>query len=517
MTPEAATPNTATPDTTDGRAPFLRLTHVFKRYGRTQALDDAELVVLPGEVLGLVGHNGAGKSTLMRTVVGITKPDQGSIELDGHEVEGHSLETARASGIRIVFQELSLSPDLRVFENVVVGSEQLRDRHWRTHARERISAQLDEVFPRHGISPWARIESLTLSQRQMVEIAQATLPEGDPRLVILDEPTSALDREAAGRLFEFIAARRDEGMSFILISHRISEILEHTDRIAVMRDGKVVATRTSSEVTEDDLVTLMGGTAGSTRKEVSQRAHDGEIALDVQELQTRKLHDISLKIGRGEVVGLAGLEGQGQQELLLELWHRRARRGSGGVRQAARMAFVTGDRQESGVFPLWPLSLNISIGALRRVLRHGVVDPGKERRLTSDWLERLKIRGESRSEILDLSGGNQQKVLIARAMAAAAEVILLDDPFRGVDISTRQDTYRLIRQEASEQGRSFLWFSTENGELEQCDRVYVLSEGAIVAELEGEEITEERVIAASFSRREARSDGAAPAAEGASA
>lgn len=504
MSPNTTAPHSATPGAgfcSPGAGPLLSLRDVSKRYGRTQALDGAALDVMAAEVVGLVGHNGAGKSTLMRVVAGITAPDAGTIEFGGERVTNYTPERARGSGVRIVFQELSLCPDLRVFENLAVASPWIGVRRWRARARQLIRTQLDEVFPRHGISPWARVETLTLGQRQMVEIAQATLRQSDPRLVILDEPTSALDREATASLFRFIERERERGISFILISHRIGEVLENTDRIAVMRDGRVVASRRSADLSEDDLVGLMGGTVAPSDRaaRAPASAGDGAPALEVSRLTTKRLHAIDLRLGRGEVVGLAGLEGQGQQALLYELWHRRSRRGPRGLRSAGRMAFVTGDRA-AGVFPLWSLAFNISIGALGRVVRRGAVSRKAELGLTSHWLQRLAIRGRADSGILDLSGGNQQKVLIARALAAGANVILLDDPFRGVDIATRQDAYRLIREEAAEHGRSFLWFSTENEELEQCDRVYVLWDGAVADELTGEDISAERIISASFAR-----------------
>lgn len=477
-------------------APLLALREVSKRYGRTQALAGAALDVRPGEVVGLVGHNGAGKSTLMRVVVGITTPDSGSLELDGSAVDaGWSPSRARAAGVRIVFQELSLCRTLRVFENLLISRPGLSGRGWRGRARSLISDQLDEIFPGHGISPWARIDTLSLAQRQMVEIAQATLGD-DVRLVILDEPTSALSRGASENLFRFIARQRQLGTSFVLITHRMGEVLENSDRIFVMRDGGVVADRPSGEVDEDALVSLMGGTLLKPQERSAREDSEQEVIVSVDGLETAELHALNVTVRRGEVVGLAGLEGQGQQQLLAELWRRR-RRARGGVTVRGRMAFVTGDRQNGGVFPLWSLALNVSIGSLRRVRQRGTVSTRSERRLAREWIERLAVRGTPGTPVLDLSGGTQQKVLIARALAAEADVILLDDPFRGVDVSARQDTYRLIREEAS-RGRSFLWFSTESRELEQCDRVYVLRSGAVVAELEGEEITEEHIISASF-------------------
>jgi len=498
-----------------GSAGLLQLRGVSKRYGHTRALAEAELDVRPGEVLGLVGHNGAGKSTLMRVVVGVTDPDAGSLELDGAAVSGAwSPAAARGAGVRIVFQELSLCPDLRVFENVLVTRPALAGRGWRTRARELILRQLDEVFPGHGISPWSRISRLSLAQRQMVEVAGATLGTSDQvRLVILDEPTSALPHDFAASLFRYLRRRRDEGVSFIFISHRIGEVLANTDRVVVMRDGRSMAARSSADLSEDDVVTLMGGTVRSdARTTRSQRG--GSPSVEVSELSTRRLRGVTLTAHPGEIVGIAGLEGQGQHELLLELWRRRRRRG-GGVRVRGRIAFVTGNRQEAGVFPLWPLSLNLSVASLHRLKRGRAVSPRAERALAGEWIERLRVRGELATPVLDLSGGTQQKVLIARALATGADTVLLDDPFRGVDVTTRQEIYALLREEAAG-GRSFLWYSTESAEVEHCDRIYIFRHGAIVAELQGDEITEEDIISASFRdpREVGQGDGDAVPGEG---
>lgn len=491
----------AGPGTFAGGRPLLVLADVAKRYGRTQALAGADLDVQPGEVVGIVGHNGAGKSTLMRVVVGITVPDRGRIEIDGEPVGGdYSPLAARAAGVRIVFQELSLSPSLRVFENVAISQRQPPRRGWRSRARNLIASRLDEIFPGHGISPWARIDALSLAERHMVEIAQATLGD-DVRLVILDEPTSALSQAASDKLFQYIARQRERGTSFLFITHRMAEVLRHTDRISVMRDGKVVATRRSGDLSEDDVVTLMGGTVHRVDTAAARRKTErgANPAVQLEKLETKVLRGVNLVAFKGEVVGLAGLEGQGQQELLFEIWRRRHRRLAGALRVRGRLAFVTGNRQHGGVFALWPLALNLSAGALRLVSRRGVISRRSEEALARTWIERLAVRGSPGTPVLDLSGGNQQKVLIARALAAGADVVLLDDPFRGVDVSARQETYGLIREEAAA-GRCFLWFSTENLELEQCDRVYVLRGGEVAAELLGEEISEEHIIAASFAR-----------------
>lgn len=481
----------------------VRVERVSKSYGPTQALDGAEVAVGAGEVVAVVGHNGAGKSTLMRVLCGLTSPDEGRILLADEDVTGsYSLVKARAAGIRIVFQELSLCSVLRAYENVLVAHPQLPRRGWRRRAAAAIQRQLDEIFPGHGISPRATVANLTLAQRQMLEIARAAAPIGEEvRMLILDEPTSALGARAASQLFDWLARQSDHGMSAILISHRLREVLEHSDRTVVMRDGRVVGDCPSSSLSRETIVEMMGqahsATAeNSTRRSSGDRHAERPRVLEIHGLTHGPLHDIELNIGEGEVVGLAGLDGQGQRDLLFTAWNRRRRR-RGVVRAHGRMAFVAGDRQESGLFRMWTLRRNVSVGALGAAQRFGVVSGRAERDLVRGWIKRLEIRGSLDDPVTGLSGGTQQKAVIARALATKARLVLLDDPFRGVDVGTKRQAYGMIHEEAAN-GRSFLWFTTENDELEECDRVYVFRAGRIVEELCGDEIREDRVIASSF-------------------
>jgi ribose transport system ATP-binding protein len=479
---------------------------VAKRYGHTQALDGADLALMPAEILGLIGHNGAGKSTLMRVVTGLARRDGGELEVCGRVVGAdYDLAAARALGIRIAFQELSLSPTLAVFENVLVSRPALRGRGWQHRSRSLISRELDLVFPGHGIPVRSRIGRLSLAQRQMLEIAQATVNEdGELTLLILDEPTSALGRDSADNLFRHLDRLKQQGVSTILISHKMAEILTATDRTVVMRDGRVVAQKPTAQFDAESVIAVMGavGTAAGAPSAVPQRsavrgdAAAAPVRVRASGLSTDRLHDVRLEVRAGEIVGLSGLDGQGQQQLLAELWRRRRSRNRR-ISVDGAMAFITGDRQSAGVFQLWSVGSNISVGSFRELSWAGILDRRKEARTTSGWVDKLRIRGTTRTPITDLSGGNQQKALVARALASSAKVILLDDPFRGVDIETRREVYRLMRQEA-DAGRSFLWFTTENSELEECDRVYVMSRGSVVSELRHDEINEEAVVAASF-------------------
>lgn len=504
--------------TEDGH--IIRLAGITKHYGPTLALHNAELAVRPGEIIGVVGHNGAGKSTLMRVATGITIPDEGRIVLDGQDVAGaYSLGKARAAGIRIAFQELSLCPDLTVFENVLVAHGALGSWGWRRRASSLIMRQLDLIFPGHGIRAGQRVISLSLAQRQMAEIAQATVVVETPlRLLILDEPTAALGQQAAENLFKYLKDMKAQGLSAVLISHRLPDILQNSDRTVVMRDGGMVAERKSHQLTRRELVALMGGESAPSQVEKqeitaeAERVAGSQPLVEVRNLTSRALKNVSMEVRPGEIVGLAGLIGHGQHDFLMALWHLGAGESHVETRHVtlrSPLAYVTGDRQVEGVFPLWSVAQNLSVTALHRLRRLlGLLSVEAESKLAEDWISRLDIRGRQDFQITSLSGGSQQKVLVARALASEARVILLDDPYRGVDVGTKGQLYQMMRDEARS-GRSFIWFTSENEELTECDRAYVFHDGAIVKVLVGDEIKEEHIIAASFEHQEEVSPGGA--------
>jgi len=484
-----------------GEGNVLELSGISKTYGVTRALADVSLTIPRGEIVGLIGHNGAGKSTLMRIIVGLTKPDSGSVSVDGAAAgAGYSMQESRARGVRIAYQELSLAPELKVFENVVIAASAVAGWGWRRRSRRLLRETLDEVFPGHRIPVRQEVRRLSLAQQQMLEIAQAVLEVTGPfSLLILDEPTSALAAEQAANLFRYLKRLRSRGVSTVLITHKLREVLGHTDRVVVMRDGRIVSEHPTTELDHDRIVAVMGGVArvSATDRAASVPGDSGEELLSVRGVRDQWLRDVSLTVRSGEIVGLSGLDGQGQQELLRHLW--RSRRGKRAVRFRGGVSFVTGDRQARGIFPLWNLSENIGVGVLPETAPHGVIQRAKEREIVDGWLARLAIRGTAGTPIGALSGGNQQKSLIARALASASRTVLLDDPFRGVDVETKQQVYQLLRDEAAK-GRGFLWFTTENAELSECDRVYVMSGGRISAELHADEISEEAVIGVSFEK-----------------
>jgi ribose transport system ATP-binding protein len=484
-----------------GAAPpaVAALSQVQKRFGAVRALAGVDFHVAAGECVGLIGHNGAGKSTLMHIIAGTLAPDEGEMRIGGAEQPSYSVATAQRLGVRCVFQELSLCPNLSVAENTRILHPSIAGWGWRRRAGALIKAKLDEIFPGHGVAPDAVVSDLPIGRRQMVEVARAFTVTNVPlRLVILDEPTSSLDAHAAGQLLEFVRRSIATGSSCILISHLLGEILSVSDRVVVMRDGAVVVQDRVTNFDRGRLVAAMGG-AQETRRAVTQsaRAARGDSPVRVRARTARQTDGLELVAHAGEVIGLAGLSGHGQTDLLLAIFAA-AERKTTRAEVSAPVALVAGDRQTDGIFPLWPISQNIGVRSLRRLRRGPLIASDLEDRLAEEWRERIKIRTpDIHNSILSLSGGNQQKTLFARALGSDAGIILMDDPMRGVDVATKIEVYDLIRSEAKT-GRTFLWYTTEMDELAHCDHVYVFRNGRIVADLGRGELTEERVIQSSF-------------------
>jgi ribose transport system ATP-binding protein len=478
--------------------PLVELCRVAKRFGAVQALRTADLEVRPGEVLSLVGHNGAGKTTLMNVLAGTLAPDEGVIRVLGQDVTGgYDVGVANAQGIRCVFQELSLCANLTVVENLRLMHPSLRGIGWRRRAGRLIGASLDAIFPGHGIDLDRPVGLLPIGRRQMVEIARAfTVTDQPLRLVILDEPTSSLDARAARQLLEHTRREAGRGLACVFISHRLAEVLEYCDRTVVMRDGSTVADAATADLSRDQLVELMGSEVGLHAEAAAETAAaTGDRVLRVS-LQ-RGEGEPPIEVRAGEVVGLAGLAGHGQRRTLRAIFAA-ARRRQAHAEVKGSVAYVSGDRQTDGVFPLWSVGENTTIGLLGRVARLGVVDGQRVQEIARTWWKRLAIRSPSvATPIMALSGGNQQKVLVARAFASDADIVLLDDPLRGVDVGTKSELFEHIRREAL-QGRCFVWYTTENEELVYCDRVYVFYEGAITDRIPRAELTEERVLRSSF-------------------
>lgn len=475
----------------DKQTPLVRVQDLKKEYGPTVALDGVTLEMSAGEVLGIVGHNGAGKSTLMRALCGIETPTSGSVEIDGQT----RTDGAWFPGVRMAFQEGSLAPELTVKENIYLSSTRwMSGWGWQKTASTHASRRLAEIFPDNKVSADDFVDDLPLADRQMVEIVRATITD-DLRLLILDEPTESLSGSAVRHLYDYVRKKRAEGLGIVLVSHRLSEILSVCDRVAVMKDGKVVSVHIAKDVNERALFMAMGGEVVVTQKraEKDASAPPGQVAMRVpmRAVDGEKSDIIAHK---GEVIGLAGIVGQGQQDVLSRIWQRK----TGDVElDTKQIAYVPGDRQRSGIFPLWDVAANLIVTAQSGLAERGIRQRAKEQRVVKKWVDMLKVRGGSKAPITALSGGNQQKVIVARAFASDADIILLDDPFRGVDIHTKSELYQLIRSEA-EKGRTIIWYSSENSEMQHCDRAYVLRAGRIAGELCSTDITDDQIIAMSF-------------------
>lgn len=478
---------------------IVKLDGVEKHFGAVRALAGVDFAVDIGECIGLVGHNGAGKSTLMHILAGTLVPDNGQIVIGGAPRQGYGVVLAQKLGIRCVFQELSLCPNLTVAENTRVLHPAIAGWGWRKEAGELISSKLDEIFPGHSIAPDTLVGDLSIGKRQMIEVARAFTITSDPlHLVILDEPTSSLDIHTAGQLLSYVRQVVATGASCVLISHLLGEILNYSNRIVVMRDGVVVAADRASGFNRDKLVSAMGGTASAKMRppdEVS--APRGTTPVRVRARPARQSDGLELIAHGGEIVGLAGLSGHGQTELLLSIFIGATRRVSG-VEVSDSVALIAGDRQSDGIFPLWSIAENISVRSMAALRGGLLISSELEDRLAERWQKRIRIQTpDLRNNILSLSGGNQQKALFARALGSEAKIVLMDDPMRGVDVSTKLEVYDLIRAEAKA-GRTFLWYTTEMEELENCGHVYVFRNGRIVADLRRGELSEERVIQSSF-------------------
>ena len=486
---------------------IVTLNGVEKSFGAVRALAGVDFAVGVGECVGLVGHNGAGKSTLMHILAGTLTPDTGEITVGTERPKNYAVHLAHRLGIRCVFQELSLCPNLTVAENARVLHPAIAGWGWRSKAARLIRAKLDEIFPGHGIGPDAVVGDLPIGKRQMIEVARAfTVTEEPLRLVILDEPTSSLDSHRASQLLAHVRRVVATGAGCVLISHLLGEVLEYSDRIVVMRDGKVVTTDRAASFDREKLVLAMGA-AAAAKKQVAEavRAPRGTTPVRVRARPANQTDGVELLAHEGEIVGLAGLSGHGQTALLLGIFRAASRSRSpllagrnAGIKVTDPVALIAGDRQNDGIFPLWSISENIGVRSLASLRNGFLISSEREKSFAGKWQERIKIRTpDLGNNILSLSGGNQQKALFARALGSEAKILLMDDPMRGVDVATKLEVYELIRTEAAA-GRTFLWYTTEMEELDNCDHVYVFRNGRIVADLHRGELNEERVIQSSF-------------------
>ena len=508
-------PSPAESPTAGGVAPLVRTADLTKAFGATQALRSCTFDLRAGEVHAVIGENGSGKSTLVKILTGVHRPDSGTIAVLGREEAPHSPADAIEAGIITVFQEVLVVGPRSVLANVWTGTDGLvRARRSESEKRERAKALLDELL---GTAPPLdrAVEELSLSDRQAISIVRALVRE--PKVLILDEATSALDVATRDRLFAIVRRLASEGTGVIFISHRMDEIELLGDRITVMRSGDTVATVDRDSTTLRELVRLMTG-ADHLTGEAGERAArhvPGDEILHARGVQLRPgSAPIDFRLRAGELVGLAGLEGHGQTSFLLAL------RGEGsyagaltltgseqtviGSPQAAAahgVAYVPRERRDEALFSSIPIRGNFALPTLPEDTTAGIIRTRKSERRLREWIDRLGITlGRSSDDIGTLSGGNQQKVVLARWLAAKPKVLLLNDPTRGVDIGAKHDIYDLLVG-LSQQGVAVVMLSTEVDEhVELMDRVLVFREHEVFAELPRVEVTRDALVSAFFGR-----------------
>ncbi|OWW04786.1 sugar ABC transporter ATP-binding protein [Rhizobium sp. R72] len=490
--------------------PLLRIEGMAKRYDGVIALKEANIAIRPGAIHAVLGENGAGKSTLIKIMAGVIAPDEGRMFLDGKDVSFSSPAAATAAGVVSVFQELSLIPDLSVADNIVISNPPQRFGMIDRRAQRRIA---EEALARAGASdihPSSLVKDLPLSRRQMVEIAKGLARR--PRLMILDEATSALTKSDVEKIFGVLKRLRSEGLALVYISHRMHEIAELADDCTVFRNGRSIESYPAGTKTDTQVVELM---IGREYKSVfpAKPGLDEAMApiLSCRGLSwSDRLTDIAFDARAGEIVGVGGLDGQGQRELLLALFGvlrdvkgdvringrsvhltspKRAKSGSTSI------ALIPEDRKTEGLMLPMTVRENLSIAALGSVSRNGIIDRRAETARIGELLKLLSIKAASVDmPVASLSGGNQQKVVIAKWLMNRPQIILLNDPTRGIDVGTKQEIYQLLRNLA-DCGAAIIFYSTDYDELIGCcDRVLVMYDGTVVRTLEGDDINERELI-----------------------
>jgi len=496
----------------EGPGPVLALKDVAKSFGAVRALRGVCLELFPGEVHALAGENGAGKSTLIKTLAGVHRPDAGQVLLDGVPVAFHGPKDARDAGIAVIYQEPTLFPDLSIAENIFMGRQPRRALGRIDHRATRDATAA--LMTRLGVAldPDRPARGLSIADQQIVEIAKAL--SFDARVLIMDEPTAALTGSEVARLFGVVRTLREQGAAVLFISHRLEEIFRICQKVTTLRDGAWIASEPVDGMTEDDLVRRM---VGRDLDELypKQDVTPGAVALSVRRLTREGVFtDVSFDVRRGEIVGLAGLVGAGRTEVAravfgIDRWDagevtvdgRPLTSGAPSVAMACGLALVPEDRRAQGLVMDMSIERNIGLTGLRTTVRAGLMDRGAERSRALDWAVKLQVKYARLADTVStLSGGNQQKVVLAKWLATRPQVLIVDEPTRGIDVGTKAEVHRLLSELAAG-GVAVLMISSDLPEiLGMADRVLVMHEGRLTAEIPRSDATEETVMAAATGR-----------------
>jgi rhamnose transport system ATP-binding protein len=499
--------NTTTLTTTRSE-PLLALEHAKKSFGAVHALEDGDIALFAGEVHGLVGENGAGKSTLVKILAGVHRPEAGRLVLDGEEAIFDNAKQSQAAGIAIIFQEPILFPDLTVAENIFVGAQPLK--RFRRIDGRRMRREAAALFAQLGVrlDPERLARGLSIADQQLVEIAKALTTSA--RVIVMDEPTAALTTTEVERLFGIVETLSARGNAVLFVSHRLEEIFGVCQRVTVMRDGRHVLTKSIDELTIQSVIRAMVG-RDMDALFPSVSTEPGQVVLKVDQLTREGVFtNVSFDVRRGEIVALAGLVGAGRTEVAraifgidgldagtVEIEGKPLRPGSPTAAMAAGVGLVPEDRRQQGLVMDFSIERNIALASLDSIHRAGLIPRGAERSFARDWALKLQLKyGRLKNPVWTLSGGNQQKAVLAKWLARTPKLLIVDEPTRGIDIGTKAEVHRLLSELAA-QGVGVLMISSELPEvLGMADRIVVLFEGRVMREFARADATEDSIMRA---------------------
>ena len=485
--------------------PTIELVDIYKSFGSTRVLEGVTLPLFPGEVHSLMGENGAGKSTLVKIMAGLHLADQGAIRMDGHEVLFRSTAQAQHAGVSVIYQEPTLFRDLSIAENVFMHRQPKTPYGWIDYAamNRAVSAHLKQL----GVSlrPEDPVLGLSIADQQIVEIIKALTFEA--KVLIMDEPTAALSVEEVKRLFQVVERLRGKEVAVMFVSHRLEEVFAISQRITVMRDGRVVGSGPVKEWTTDEVIRKMVGRSLEALYP-KEKVEPGKVVLRVRDLRRAGVFkDISFEVRQGEIVGLAGLVGAGRSEVARAIFgidpldsgevsvsETTLRNHTPQDAMAAGMGLVPEDRQQQGLVMEMTATRNVTLTVLHQLRRFGLVSREKERQIAARWTQRMLLKGHIEEPVNILSGGNQQKVVLAKWLATEPRLLIVDEPTRGVDVGAKSEVHRTLGQLAKE-GMAIIVISSDLPEvIGMADRVLVMHEGKLTAELSRSEATEEAIM-----------------------
>jgi len=488
---------------------ILEVRDISKSFSGVKVLDKVSMKIKKGEVHVIVGENGAGKSTLMKIISGVYKKDEGEIFFEGNPVQIDSVDKALGMSISIIHQEFNLLPHRTIGQNIFLGREPVKNRFLHSIDHELIYKRSTELLKFLGmdIDPRIKVTNLGIAQQQMVEVVKALCFE--LKVLIMDEPTATLTRTETARLFEMILKLKNEGVSIIYISHRLEELKQIADTLTILRDGKVAGTMPARDISIDEIIHLM---VGRDIKNQYERPHSepGEEVLRAEGLSSKRFKNVNINMRKGEIVGLFGLIGAGRTEVAKSIFGydpiesgsvyingKKFRKLNTMITTSKMIGFLPEDRKDEGEIIEMPIKYNIVHAALKKIFRHSIIFGRKEKEVATKYIDELNIRTTSVNKLVKfLSGGNQQKVVIAKWMCAECDILIFDEPTRGIDVGAKAEIYTIMGK-LVEQGKAILMISSDMPELiGMCDRIYAMKNGRVTAEFLRSEATQEKILAA---------------------